>query len=166
MAKDDDYSVFVADRWPRLVRTAVLLGCTPTAAEDLVQDALVKCYVHWDKVVGADDRDAYVHRLLVNTHRSGLRRRWTGEKATADLPDVTLADPTEDVDIAHVVLAALARLSPAHRAVVVLRHYAGLDEAQSAVALGVPRGTVKSRLSRAAAHLKSDPTLVALKEHS
>ena len=164
MAKDDDYSQFVAARWNRLVRTAVLLGCTRESAEDLVQEALVKCYVHWSKVDAADDRDAYVHRLLVNTHRTRLRRRWTGEQATADLPDVRLADPTEEFDVAHTVLAALDRLTREHRAVVVLRHYAGLDETQTAAVLGVPRGTVKSRHSRAVARLAADPTLVALKE--
>ncbi len=76
MEPDEEYSVYVGARWPALLRSAVLLGCTVHEAEDLVQASLVKCYVSWDKVMRATDRDAYVYRVLVNTHRSNHKRWW------------------------------------------------------------------------------------------
>ncbi|HYF74031.1 MAG TPA: sigma factor, partial [Nocardioides sp.] len=88
----DDFGEYVAARWPRLVRAAVLLGCTPHEAEDVVQSALTRCLVKWSKVCRADDRDAYVHRIVVNTFIDHRRRRWTGEVATEWLPDRSQAD--------------------------------------------------------------------------
>jgi DNA-directed RNA polymerase specialized sigma24 family protein len=64
---DDDFSEYVAARWARLVRSAVLLGCPHAEVEDLVQTTLERCLVKWRKVQRADDRDAYVHRILINT---------------------------------------------------------------------------------------------------
>jgi DNA-directed RNA polymerase specialized sigma24 family protein len=75
---EDEFSEYVAARWPRLVRSAVLLGCSAAEAEDVVQTALTRCLVSWSRVQRADDRDAYVHRVLINTFTSARRRRWTG----------------------------------------------------------------------------------------
>ena len=79
MDRDDEFSAYVAARWPRLVRSAVLLGCSHAEAEDLVQTALERTLVHWRRVRRADDRDAYVHRILLNSFRSARRaaRRWS-----------------------------------------------------------------------------------------
>lgn len=163
MNAEDDFSEYVAYRWPRLVRAAVLLGCTKTEAEDLVQATLERCLVKWRKVQRAEDRDAYVHRMLINTFTSSRRRRWTGEQPTADLPEESGADETAGIDDADLVVRALDRLSDDQRAVVVLRYYAHLSEQQMAAVLGVATGTVKSRLSRALAHLAQDPTMVELR---
>ncbi|HET7355535.1 MAG TPA: SigE family RNA polymerase sigma factor [Nocardioidaceae bacterium] len=163
MGRDDDFSEFVAARWPRLVRSAVLLGCSHTEAEDLVQAALERCLLKWSKVQRADDRDAYVHRILLNTFTSARRRRWTGELPTAHPPDRPSRDDTERVDDADAVVRALQRLPYDHRAAVVLRYYAHLTEQQMATALGVATGTVKSRLSRALDALAEDPSLEELR---
>jgi hypothetical protein len=77
MARDEDFSAFVESRWGRLVRSAVLLGCSSSEAEDVVQSALVRCLVHWSKVRNADDPDAYVHRVLINT-TGQTTRLWRG----------------------------------------------------------------------------------------
>lgn len=156
---DEEFSDYVATRWPRLVRSAVLIGCTPAEAEDVVQAALTRCLVSWAKVRKADDRDAYVHRVLLNTFTSARRRRWTGERPVAVVPDVPTDDVQSAYDAVDAVARSLARLPLEQRQCVVLRYYAHLTEQQMASVLGVAPGTVKSRLSRALKVLASDPTL-------
>lgn len=160
----DDFSEYVAARWPTLVRSAVLLGCSHPEAEDLVQTALERCLVKWNKVRAADDRDAYVHRVLINSFLSARRRRWTGERPSAALPEYAGLDQTTGIDDADVVMRALDRLPNDQRAAVVLRYYAHLSEQQMASVLGVAAGTVKSRLSRAVRALAHDPDLAELRE--
>jgi RNA polymerase sigma-70 factor (sigma-E family) len=160
----DDFSEYVTARWPTLVRSAVLLGCTPPEAEDLVQTALERCLVKWNRVRAADDRDAYVHRVLVNCFRSSRRRRWHGERPSAALPEHSDIDPTAGVDETDAVMRALDGLPDDQRTAVVLRYYAHLTELQMATFLGVPAGTVKSRLSRAVKALAQDPHLAELRD--
>ena len=163
MEVQDDFTAYVGAHWPRLVRSAVLLGCSPTEAEDVVQSALERCLLHWRRVVAASDRDAYVHRVLINTFTSARRRRWTGERPTADVPDDAVTDHTPVVDDADAVMRALGRLSADQRAAVVLRYYVDLGEHQMATVLGVAPGTVKSRLARALEVLAEDPALGELR---
>jgi RNA polymerase sigma-70 factor (sigma-E family) len=163
MSRDDDFSEYVAARWPSLVRSAVLLGCTPTEAEDLAQSALERCLLKWSRVRVADDRDAYVHRILINLFRSGRRRRWTNEKPAATLPEHPGTDQTAGVDDTDAIMRALDRLPGDQRTAVVLRYYAHLSEQQMASVLGVAAGTVKSRLSRAVKALAQDPDLAELR---
>jgi RNA polymerase sigma-70 factor (sigma-E family) len=164
MDRDGDFSDYAAARWGPLLRTAVFLGCTLDDAHDLVQMTLVRCYTSWPKVAKADDSDAYVFRVLVNCHRDSRRRRWWGERPTAAPPESAIEDPTERVDIADAINRALGDLTKAHREVIVLRYYAHLSEQQTAEALGLPRGTVKSRLSRALAQLAANTHLADLSE--
>lgn len=163
MSRNDEFSEYVAARWPRLVRSAVLLGCSPAEAEDVVQTALMRCLVDWRKVERADDRDAYVHRILVNTFTSSRRRHWTREHATARMPETPSHDHTVAIDTADAVLRSLDRLNRDQRTAVVLRYYAHLSEQQMAAVLGVATGTVKSRLSRALKVLAEDPHLAELR---
>ncbi|WP_109508296.1 SigE family RNA polymerase sigma factor [Nocardioides speluncae] len=166
MGRDDEFSEYVAARWPRLVRSAVLLGCAPAEAEDVTQAALTQCLVNWSKVRRAADRDAYVHRVLINTFVSGRRRHWHGERPTGELPERVVADETDSVDLADAVSRSLGRLSHDQRAAVVLRYFAHLTEEQMVDVLGVAPGTVKSRLSRALKILADDPNLSELRELS
>jgi RNA polymerase sigma-70 factor (sigma-E family) len=159
----DDFSEYVAARWTSLVRSAVLLGCSHAEAEDLVQTALERCLLKWGKVQAADDRDAYVHRVLINIFVSGRRRRWIGEKPTATLPEHAGLDPTTGIDDTDAVMRALDRLPSDQRTAVVLRYYAHLSEQQMATVLDVAAGTVKSRLSRAVKALAQDPDLAELR---
>lgn len=166
MGRDEEFSEYVAARWPRLVRSAVLLGCSPAEAEDITQTALTQCLVSWSKVRRAADRDAYVHRVLINTFVSSRRRRWHGERPTGDLPERAIGDDTDAVDLADAVSRSLGRLSHDQRVAVVLRYFAHLTEEQMTVVLRVARGTVKSRLSRALKTLADDPNLSELRELS
>ena len=156
---DDDFGAYVAARWPRLVRAAVLLGCTPHEAEDVVQTALTRCLVKWSKVQRADDRDAYVHRILVNTFIDARRRMWRREVPSEQLPEGAAPDTATATVEAVGLDRALAALGADQRIAIVLRYYLDLSEAQMASVLGVAPGTVKSRVSRALAALGADPNL-------
>lgn len=159
MEIDGDFSAYAAARWRNLVRSAVMLGCTLEEAHDLVQATLLRCYVSWAKVQRADNRDAYVYRVLLNCHRDSHRRRWWGERTTENVPDQEIPDPTARIDAADAVHRALADLSTVNREVVVLRYLAELSEHQTAEILRIAPGTVKSRLSRALAQLAESPHL-------
>lgn len=163
MSEDDQFSQYVAARWPRLVRSAVLLGCSQVEAEDLAQATLERCLLKWSKVERAHDKDAYVHRVLINTFTSSRRRRWTGEQPTEHLPDHHLGDETDRIDDADAMVRALQKLSADQRCVVVLRYYSHLSEQQTGSVLGIAPGTVKSRLSRALKVLGQDPGLIELR---
>lgn len=157
--RNAEFTEYVAARWARLVRSAVLLGCTPAEAEDIVQAALTRCLVNWSKVRRADDRDAYVHRILFNTFTSARRRHWTRERPVAEVPDQQQVDDTTAYDDSDAIVRSLQRLTPDQRVAVVLRYYAHLSEQQMTVALDAPAGTIKSRLSRALKVLADDPNL-------
>ncbi|MFL6109607.1 MAG: SigE family RNA polymerase sigma factor [Marmoricola sp.] len=164
MTRDDSFSEYVTAGWSRLVRSAILFGCSESEAQDLVQTTLERCLIHWRKVERASDRDAYVHRILLNTFVASRRRRWSGEIAMAEVPDHAHPDQTMDVDQAEAVERGLARLPHDQRVVVVLRYYAHLSEQQMSAVLDVPAGTIKSRLSRALTTLAADPSLEELRD--
>ncbi len=146
------FEEYVAARGRALWRTAWLLTGDAHRAEDLVQTALVRCWRRWDTIARDDTVDGYVRRVLVTTYTDWRRRRWHGEVPTEHLPDVA-AEPGL-ADLRHDVLSALAALPRGQRAVVVLRFYDDLTEAQTADALGIGVGTVKSQTARALAALR------------
>jgi RNA polymerase sigma-70 factor (sigma-E family) len=158
-----DFDEYVAARRVALVRTAVLLGARPADAEDHVQTALVRCLRSWRRVQRADHPDAYVSRVLVNVVRDAAARRWSGEVPTEALPEPAGSDP--DLLTGLAVRRALATLSPDHREVLVLRFYLDLPERETALALGVAPGTVKSRTARALAALATHDDVRNLDAH-
>lgn len=153
-----DFEEFVAARSTALWRSAYLLTGDAHRAEDLLQAALVKTWRRWDRIVRREAAEAYVRTALVSTYTDWWRRRWNGEVPTGELPEGAPA-PSEAtrVDVRRDVLAALALLPRGQRAVVVLRYFDDLTEAQTAAALGVSVGTVKSQTSRALATLRTSP---------
>lgn len=159
MDPDGDFAAYASARWAALVRSGIVLGCTLDEAQDLAQATLLRCFTAWGRVQRATDRDAYVYRILLNCHHDSRRRRWWGEQPTERLPEPGTPDATAQVEAADAVRRALADLSPTHRQVVVLRYYANLSEAQTADILHIAPGTVKSRLSRALAHLATNTHL-------
>ena len=153
--RDAEFSEYMAARQPSLLRTAYLLTGDRHTAEDLVQTALAKLYLSWDRVQDRESVDGYVRRILVNEHNSLWRRPWKRrERTTADLPDEPAAHGPaagHDAD-----LWALVQTLPAkQRAALVLRYYEELSEAETAAVLGVSVGTVKSQTSRALAALRT-----------
>jgi RNA polymerase sigma-70 factor (sigma-E family) len=154
-----DFEEFVAARYTALLRTAYLLTQDRGLAEDLVQTALAKCWLGW-KRIRYDDPGPYVHRVLVNTYTAWWRRRWNSEYPTEELPQGGGPVPDHAVDDRADLADALRRLPRRMRAVVVLRFYEDLSEAETARILGCSAGTVKSQTSRALAKLRIDPALL------
>lgn len=141
------FEEYVATRGRALWQSAWLLTGDAQRAEDLVQTALVKCWRRWDKIATDNSVDGYVRRAMVTTFTDWRRRRWTGEMPTAELPEGWSTDA--DLVVRRDVLSALALLPRGQRAVIVLRFYDDLTEAQAADVLGVSVGTVKSQTARA-----------------
>jgi RNA polymerase sigma-70 factor (sigma-E family) len=154
-AKDAEFSTWMTARQPALLRTAYLLTGDHHSAEDLVQNTLAKVYLHWDKVHRREAVDAYARRILVNENNSVWRRAWKRREVSTD----EVADRVgthDEYDEGH--SAALWRfvqtLPRKQRAVIVLRYYEELSEAETAEVLGISSGTVKSQASRALAALR------------
>lgn len=157
-----EFNEFVAARRSHLLRAAVLLGHSRPDAEDLVQTTLTRALRYWPSVQRADNPDAYVYRIMINTSHDQQRRRWNGEQPTETLPEVD-AHPGSDFELGLAVRRALAGMSQPHRAVLVLRYFLDLSELETAETLGVATGTVKSRTSRALALLSEDPHVRSLR---
>ncbi len=160
-ASDDDaeFREYVLTRGTALLRVAVMLTGNRADAEDLVQVALAKTYLAWDKINDRAALDAYVRRAMVNTHISWWRRRKFEEYPTDELPDQAIADHARESEMAEVVQRALDRLPGRMRAAVILRYFEDMTEPEIAQALGVSLGTVKSTVSRAVARLRVDAEL-------
>jgi RNA polymerase sigma-70 factor (sigma-E family) len=150
------FEAYVAARTPALLRTAYLLTGDWQRAEDLLQTTLMRCCGRWDRI---DDHEAYVRRALVVTYAGWRRRRWTGE-VPGPVPDVAGDDRAGDADARTDLLRLLASLPPRQRAVVVLRYYDDLSEADTAALLGIAPGTVKSTAAKALARLRRSPLLI------
>lgn len=145
----DDCEQFVAGQHAALSRAAFLLTGERDAAQDLVQETLIRVLVQWRRVARADVPEAYARRILLNTFLGGRRRAWHREQPQALLPD----RPGEAGDYAAVdeldtLRRALLSLPPRQRAAVVLRHYEDRSEAQTAELLGCSVGNVKALTSR------------------
>jgi RNA polymerase sigma-70 factor (sigma-E family) len=149
-----DFESYVAARRVYLRRTAYLLCGDWDRAEDVVQEALTRLYVHWRRASRADDVDAYVRRSLVNAFLAEGRRPWRRERASDRLPEAAYADPTDGVGTRDRLGRALASLGASQRAVVVLRYWDDLSVEQTADTLGLSTGTVKSQAARGLARLR------------
>ncbi|MEJ3743206.1 SigE family RNA polymerase sigma factor [Actinomycetes bacterium KLBMP 9797] len=151
---ESEFREFVAARSAALLRTAYLLAGDWATAEDLLQTALTKTYLAWKRLGEIEAVEPYARRVLVNTATSWWRRRWHGERPTEVLPE----RPAHDEISEHLERDALWRhvkaLPARQRAVLVLRFYEDLSEAQTAALLDISVGTVKSQTSRALTTLR------------
>ena len=161
-ANTTQFTAYVRTKGPTLLRTARALTPNPADAEDLLQTALTKTYLAWDRIDDHRAVDGYVRRTLVNTRTSQWRKRKVDEFSTDELPEPQVTgqpDPVEQQAQRDALLRAIARLPPRQRAMVVLRYYEDMSEVQTAERLGVSVGTVKSAVSRALGKLREDPEL-------
>jgi RNA polymerase sigma-70 factor (sigma-E family) len=149
----DDFREYAATRRADLRRTAYLLCGDWYLADDLVQDALAKLYVHWRRVRARGEVDAYVRRMLDNGFLATKRRSWRREVSAAQVPDAPGPDTADD-GTRDQLRRALTRLQPSQRAIVVLRYWEDLSVEQTAAALGCSTGNVKSQAARGLAHLR------------
>jgi RNA polymerase sigma-70 factor (sigma-E family) len=152
--RDDDFVAFVDARSAALLRTARLLTAGDQhAAEDLVQTALEKAYVAWPRIQRKGAQESYVRTTMTRAAIDRTRQRGQrGEVVVDEVPEVPVHPVgPEDRDE---VFTLLAQLSPRQRAVMVLRYYDDLSEAQIAAALGISAGAVKAHASRALAAMR------------
>lgn len=149
------FETYVLTRRAALLRTAYLLTGDHADAEDLVQVTLVRVVGRWPRI--ADRPDAYVRTVLVRENISRWRRRRWREHSVDQVVDrVDPGSPAADaVEDRELLRAALTALAPRQRAVVVLRYVEDLSEAETAAALGVSVGTVKSQARDALARLRA-----------
>jgi RNA polymerase sigma-70 factor (sigma-E family) len=156
LTRDEEFEAYMAARQPSLLRTAYLLTGDRHTAEDLVQTALAKLYLSWDKVQRRELVDGYVRRILVNEHNSLWRRAWKKREVTTDtIPDRAAETDHHDHGQSAALWDFVQTLPRKQRAVIVLRYYEDLSEAEVANILGISVGTVKSQASRALAAMRS-----------
>jgi RNA polymerase sigma-70 factor (sigma-E family) len=157
---DEEFDGFMRGRWPAMVRLGYALTGDTGHAEDLAQAAFARAYASWGRVRRAGDPDAYVRRIVINEHRNRFRKRRVPEELRGDLADAPpggqVAGPGPEPGEQQALLDALRALGPRQRAVVVLRYWLDLSEAETAAALNCSVGTVKSQASRALATLRKN----------
>ena len=150
---EDRFSDFVRAHNATLFRTAYLMTGDYQRAEDLLQTTLVRVYQHWPRVDAMDHPVAYARKVLVNQAASWWRRR-----SSHELPQVLRDQPVwhdwmEEAAEHQRVWKAVLSLPPRQRAVMVLRYYEDLSEAEIAETLGIAPGTVKSQAHAATRRL-------------
>lgn len=166
------FTEFVMGRSASLFRTALLLTRDPHTAQDLLQTALTKGWQRWERIEG--EPEAYVRRIVVNQFLSDRTRRWHGERPAESVPEQPVhdrlvsapSDPGTAVPDRAVLVEAVGALPPRQRAVVVLRYFHDLTEAQTADVMGTSVGTVKSQHSKALAALRISEHLTETHEEA
>jgi RNA polymerase sigma-70 factor (sigma-E family) len=153
--REYDIDTFLAARWSSLFRLACLLTGSPTEADDLLQESLVKVYLRWTKISRTEVPEAYVRRMMVNTLVSRSRRPYKRR----ELPDGAVAAGTvgspEDVVLDRAQVWPMVFALPVRqRAVIVLRYYEDLSEQEIADVLGCSTGSVKSQAHDALTSLR------------
>lgn len=154
-----DFDAWVAARGPALLRLAYTLTGNRADAEDVVQDALSRALPRWSRISAVEDPDAYVRRMVVNAHTSWWRRFRRREQPVAEpAPAGEVAGPGGGVlpDERRRIWLACRALPEAQRTAVVLRYYEQLEYAEIAALTGVREGSVRSRVSRGIAALRTE----------
>jgi RNA polymerase sigma-70 factor (sigma-E family) len=157
VSRDGDFHEFALGQTPGLRRLAYALAGDWHQADDLVQGALERAYVHWSRVHAASDPGAYARTVLVNLATSESRRAWRRRERTTDtVPEPPSADGDGGRVEGRLDLArALSGLTAKQRAVMVLRFVEDRPVAEVAAILGIAPGTVKRQTSDAAARLRA-----------
>lgn len=149
MTDRSGFDEFVRARGSALARTAYLLTGDHQLAEDLVQVALVQAARHWERIETSPE--AYVRRTMYHQNISWWRRRRFAESSLGSYDSPA---PAEDPTLRLTLDEALCRLTPRQRTVLVLRYFEDLTEVQTAAALGISSGAVKSMSRQALRRLR------------
>jgi RNA polymerase sigma-70 factor (sigma-E family) len=152
----EDFDAFVRGRTPALMRSAFLLTGDQHLAEDLVQASLARTHQAWRRLDSRSNAEAYTRRIMYHLQVSWWRRRRVPEWSTAQVPEPRRHEPdqADATDLRVAMRGALARLPVRQRAVLVLRYFEDLTEAETAETLGVSVGTVKSQSFKALSRLR------------
>ncbi|HEU4426597.1 MAG TPA: SigE family RNA polymerase sigma factor [Pilimelia sp.] len=153
--QEREYVDYVTVRLPALRRVAYFLCGDEHRADDLVQQTMTSLYLHWLRARTVANLEGYVHRILVRAHLSERRLSWSSRvRLVGDTPPEQPSAPGGEVEERAVVQAALARIPPRQRAVLVLRFLCDLPVDEVAGLLGCSAGTVKSQTSHGLAALR------------
>ncbi|MER8068425.1 SigE family RNA polymerase sigma factor [Streptomyces sp. NPDC094034] len=150
------FEEYVRTRQEALLRSARRLVPDPVDAQDLLQTALARTFGRWDGIADKSLADAYLRRVMINTRTEWWRARKLEEVPTEQLPDASIDDGTEQRADRALLMDILGVLAPKQRSVVVLRHWEQMSTEETAAALGMSAGTVKSTLHRALARLRQE----------
>jgi RNA polymerase sigma-70 factor (sigma-E family) len=151
------FSMFVRQHSTTLLRAAYLLTGDRGAAEELLQDTLVRLYPQWSRVQAADVPIAYVRRSLTNNFLNGRRRQSSQDLLFGDPPERGYEpDLAGRIGDRELVRDLLDRLGPKQRAVMVLRFFHDLTDDQIADEVGCREGTVRSIVSRSLQALRTE----------
>lgn len=153
-ARREEFRLFAASRSSSLLRSAMVLTGDRQLAEDLVQEALARTFLAWGRIRNVGNAEAYARRVMYHQAFAGWRRRRISESPVADVPDRPAGQHAADPDTRIALRTALFRLTPRQRAVLVLRYYEDMAEADVAALLGCSVGTVKSQTHKALARLR------------
>ena len=149
-----EFEDYVRTRQDALLRSARRLVPDPIDAQDLVQTALVRTYPRWDGIADKALADAYMRRVMINTRTEWWRNRKLEEVPSAEIPEASIDDGAEQRADREMLRDVMRVLAPKQRQVVIMRHYGQLTTEETARALGMSTGTVKSTLHRALARLR------------
>jgi len=148
----DGLDTLVAERGNALLAAAVLLTGSRTAGEDLLQAALERLMRSWGRV--REDRERYLRRTMYHLAVDQWRRRRRRPEVFIAYEPPDRPDGADALDLRDALSRALAQLPPRQRAVLVLRYWEQLSEAEAAEMLGCSVGTVKSSASRGLSRLR------------
>ncbi|WP_340560286.1 SigE family RNA polymerase sigma factor [Streptomyces sp. GSL17-111] len=151
------FETYVRTRQDALLRSARRLVPDPVDAQDLLQTALIRTLGNWDGITDKSLADAYLRRVMINTRTEWWRARRLQEVPTDTLPEVASEEDRfgQHADRA-LLMDVLSVLAPKQRSVVVLRHWEQMSTEETAEALGMSTGTVKSTLHRALSRLRTE----------
>jgi RNA polymerase sigma-70 factor (sigma-E family) len=145
---------YVRNRQDALLRSARKLTASSADAQDLLQTAFVRTLPAWEGISDKRHADAYLRRVLINTRTTLWRSRKLDEYPTDELPDRAVDDGSEQRADRAMLDCAMNSLSKRQRSVVHLRYYEGMSTAETAAALGMSLGSVKSTLHRSLARMR------------
>ncbi|PZS06080.1 MAG: SigE family RNA polymerase sigma factor [Pseudonocardiales bacterium] len=163
------FEEFVTQKWPELVRFGFALTGEWASAEDLAQVAVIAVDRRRRKAGEPTHLLAFTRRVMVRTFLGWRRRRWATEVVTDNVDELateSAAAESDRVDVQVDVAAVLLRLPPRQRAVIALRYLADLSEADTAEAIGISLGAVKTHASRGLRALRSIPSIRELIEEA
>lgn len=162
------FGILVRRYQDRLYSTIIRLVGGPEDAQDILQDAFVRAFEKLDQFHGDSSFYTWIYRIAVNlvlsSHRKRKQRRHSrsteigkaalGEEPVDDSSEIEPSSALERVEREAIIEAALAALGPEQRAVVVLKDFDGRRYEEISALLGIPIGTVRSRLHRARCELR------------
>jgi RNA polymerase sigma-70 factor (sigma-E family) len=153
--RQSEFEAFAAAQGAGLVKLAFVVCGDRERAQDAAQEALIRVYQRWSRI---DDPLAYARRTAVNATRQDWRRERRTDRTNAAIRELVSRQqfdhPQERLLQRNALMAALDALPHAQRAVIVLRYGLQLSEAETAITLDIPIGTVKSRVTRGLARLR------------